>query len=253
VNKVEQKNNYVEKNLVYILGVAPDEFGLWLNANGYVKIKDLLGVLRTEEGLRGVTENQIRFLIDQGLGQSPLEIAGDLIRVKPALAPDLPQPSPAPPGGPKLFYIGLKPTAWPVIFNNGLKPKNNQEYAVLYTTKEQAEAVIKRFYPDPVLVTVNRAQAEKTGTKFFRYTEKIHLATEIAKEALFGPPIKPLDRVDPAASPAKNLAYPQGYPMGGYPMAQSKALVHHGKVKGKGEDSPDWKNQTRRDRRKNRP
>jgi hypothetical protein len=165
-----------------------------------------------------------------------LEIEGSVIRVKPELA-TLPKIVPAPPGKPKLLHIGLKPSAWPAIFAHGLSPKAGEEFVRLFGSPERAREVASRFISDPVIVAVNRAMAEKGETEFFLYGESLYLATPIKPEALFGPPIKPQEET-PKAKAIKP------------PLGQFDPIALHGKAKGRRSDSPDWKNQTRKDRRK---
>jgi RNA:NAD 2'-phosphotransferase (TPT1/KptA family) len=220
------------KNLHYALGVAPGEFALCPGPDGYAPIKEVVAALRGEDGFRGLTENRVREVVGQALGQTPLEIEGSLIRVKPELA-NLPTPQPAAEPKPKLLYVGLKPTFWPVALTHGLKPKPGQDRVRLYPTEELAKTVAQRWIPEPVMVAVNKAKAEKTGTKFEIYAETIYLATEITAEALFGPPIEP--RAPEKAPPPRTLADP---------------IPHHGKIRGKRDDAPDWKNQARQDRRR---
>jgi putative RNA 2'-phosphotransferase len=242
--KAARQKDQLDKNLRYILGIAPDEFGLCPDEQGFVPIKELLGALRSEDGFRSLTENRIREFVDQSLGQASAELADNLIRIKPPLA-DLPSPKLYEGQKPKLLYIGLKPTAWPVIFKNGLKPKPGQSYSRLFAAQDQALQVAGRFINEPILVAVNKAMAEKGGTKFFIYTERLYLATEIDPAALFGPPV----RENPEPSAAKGQTAPKTTE---FNRPQIEPIIHHGKKRGKYDNEPDWKNQTRRDRRKDR-
>ncbi|MDR1609126.1 MAG: hypothetical protein LBT38_12085 [Deltaproteobacteria bacterium] len=219
--------------LRYALGLAPGEFLLWPDPDGFVPIKETVAALRDEDGFRGLTENRVRETVSQALGQGPLEIVDNLIRVKPDLA-ELPTARPALEAKPKLLHLGLKPTAWPIIAEQGLQPKTGQTRVRLYPTEELAKKEAKRFRPDPVMVAVNKAMAEKTGTTFEIYAEVIYLATDIAPQALFGPPIKPQETEKP----------PPSRP------TLSEPVTHHGKIRGKRDDAPDWKNQTRKERRR---
>ena len=71
----------LSKFLSYILGRRPDEFGLVPDDNGFVKIKELIKAVNEEDGWRHVR----RGLVDEltvVLPDSPIEIAGGLIRAK---------------------------------------------------------------------------------------------------------------------------------------------------------------------------
>ncbi len=47
------------KFLKYVLGLNPDEFGLVLDKDGYVKIKDLLKAVHEEDGWRSFRQANI--------------------------------------------------------------------------------------------------------------------------------------------------------------------------------------------------
>jgi putative RNA 2'-phosphotransferase len=234
VTKITWKKDNLEKLLFYALGVAPDEFGLWPDEEGFVPLKEVIGALRAEAGFKGIVENQVREAVGLALSQGPLEIEGAAIRVKPGLA-ETPKPEPAPKGQPKLLYIGLKPQAWPHAAQQGLKPKPGQSRLRLFSSKERAQEVAARFVPEPVVVAVNRALAEKDGTEFL-LAGQLYLAGSVPPAALFGPPVKEPAEAEKPATPVQPV----------WPGP----VVHRGKTKGRRDDSPDWKNQTRRDRRK---
>ncbi|MDR1085326.1 MAG: RNA 2'-phosphotransferase [Deltaproteobacteria bacterium] len=254
LKKIEHQKDHLDKNLLYILGIAPDEYGLFPDREGFVTIKELVGAVKQEDGFRSLTENRIRDSVSQALDKSSLEIKDNLIRAKPHLA-GLPTPRPFSGSKPKLLYLGLKPTVWPQISKNGLKPKPGCEHSLLFPDQNQAGQVARRFIPEPVLISVNKEMAQKLGTEFFIYTERLYLATEIAPQALFGPPVK--ESQDSLAAQgtkaaAKKRAEPDrsGLEPEVFPGAYAGTVIHHGKKKGKYNNEPDWKNQTRKDRRR---
>ncbi|MDR0547839.1 MAG: RNA 2'-phosphotransferase [Deltaproteobacteria bacterium] len=221
--------------LRYVLGEAPDEYGLWPNEEGFVPLKETLWAIAAEEGFRGTTENRIREAVAQTKKTGSLEIVDNLIRVRPDLA-NLPKISPAPPLRPKIFHLGLRERFWPVVLDQGLKPKPGQTLSRLFTDKDQARVVAARASQNPVLIEINRALAEKEGTAFWKYTDRIYLATAIPPSALFGPPIKLKPEKPPADAPGlKNWSVPE---------------VIRGKTPGQRDDSPAWKKQVRKERRK---
>jgi RNA:NAD 2'-phosphotransferase (TPT1/KptA family) len=219
-----------------------------------VTIRELVGAVKQEDGFRSLTENRIRDSVSQAFDKSSLEIKDNLIRAKPHLA-GLPTPRPFSGSRPKLLYLGLKPTAWPQISKNGLRPKPGCEYSLLFPDQTQAGQVARRFISEPVLISINKEIAQKLGTEFFIYTERLYLATEISSEALFGPPVK--ESQDSSAAPwTDTVAKKRAEPDSSYrepevfPGAYAGTVVHHGKKKGKYNNEPDWKNQTRKDRRR---
>ncbi|MCK7503966.1 MAG: RNA 2'-phosphotransferase [Desulfobacterales bacterium] len=63
------------KMLTYVLARRPDEFGLVPDADGYVKIKDLLKALHEDEGLRYVNRSHLAEII-LSVPEAPIEISG---------------------------------------------------------------------------------------------------------------------------------------------------------------------------------
>ena len=57
--KPQQSTRRLEKFIVYVLGRRPDEFGLVPEAEGWVKLKDLLKAINEENGWRHVRRSHI--------------------------------------------------------------------------------------------------------------------------------------------------------------------------------------------------
>lgn len=244
--KTAQKQDSLDKLLRYILGSRPDEFGLHPDEAGYVPLKALLAALHDEEGWRGVREGQITMLANQPGDQSPFEIEGPLVRLKPAFSA-LPPEAPEPGQLPKTLYLPLKPTAWPVISERGLFPKPGESMARLWADQELALKIGRRLSPTPVLVTVRASAARQAGADFTPYSELLWLTAEVPAKFLTGPPIPPKEEEAPSRR-AKEKDLPE--PAGSFHLGSPEPEVHRGKKKGKHSDAPDWKNQTRRDRRR---
>jgi putative RNA 2'-phosphotransferase len=245
--KTTQKQDSLEKLLRYILGLRPDEFGLHPDDNGFVAVRALLAALHDEEGWRGVREGQLAMLANQPADQSLLEIEGQLVRLKPALAA-LPPERPGPEEMPRLLYLPLKPTAWAVISGRGLRPKPGETAARLWADQELAARIARRWSPAPVLATVRAAAARQAGAKFMPWSELLWLTTEVPAAFLSGPPVPPQEEEKPQR-PVKDQKPEQA---GSFHLGAPEPEVHRGKIKGKHSDAPDWKNQVRRDRRKER-
>lgn len=244
--KTVQKQDSLEKLLRYILGIRPDEFGLHPDGQGFVSLKDLLAALHDEEGWRGVREGQINMLANQPGEQSAFEIQDGTVRLKPSLS-ELPPEAPVQAELPKLLYLPLKPAAWPVIHEKGLFPKAGQSLVRLWADEELAGKIGRRLSPTPVLVSVRSAAARQDGAVFSPYSELLWLTAEVPARFLSGPPVPPKEEEAPSR---KAKAQPE--PAGSFhlPTPESQVEIHRGKKKGKYGDSPDWKNQTRRDRRR---
>jgi RNA:NAD 2'-phosphotransferase (TPT1/KptA family) len=241
----------LEKFLRYVLGVAPNEFGLVAGDGGYVATKDLLAAVRDEDGFRGTSEGRIMELVNVPGDKSPFETDGNLIRLKPGLS-KLPPPVPEDFKLPKELFVALKPGAWPNARKNGLIPRRPKENRVpLFTDKDLALRVAKRQYPDAVSVRVLAAKASAAGTVFTPHAGNIVLCDFVPPEFLLGPPVKPLEEKETAGRAAAKPKSPFATsPEDFAPFALAvEPRVHKGKKKGKYEDEPDWKVTTKRDRR----
>jgi putative RNA 2'-phosphotransferase len=240
---VEKRRDNLEKLLIYMLGVSPDEFGLLPDKDGFVPFKELLAAVRQEEGFRGVTEGSVIEIVNRPTGESQLETEGGLIRVKPPLVDyDLTPPKVKP----KILYLAVKPTAWPSISEHGLGPKPNEDYVRLFPTTEAALKVYSRFCPNPVLITVNLVKADNSGAVIEAFSDKLYKTKALKPEVLSGPPVpqKP-EGQEGKTSPKADLP-------GQSLKLTVEPLAHHGKKKGKFQDSPEWKVRTRIDRRKDK-
>ncbi|UQZ88113.1 hypothetical protein C4J81_02355 [Deltaproteobacteria bacterium Smac51] len=243
-----QKQDSLEKLLKYILGVRPDEFGLYPDEGGFVAMKSLLSALHDEDGCRGVREGQIMMYVNQPGGQSMFEAEEGRIRLKPELA-SLPPEAPAVHEIPKILYFALKPAAWPVISEKGLHPKTGETVALLWADKEQALKVGKRISPTPVLVSIQTGPARKGAAEFEPYSEHLWLTRFVEAKYLSGPPVPPKEEEPPTRRPKEKVEKRADLP-GSFHIHAPEPEVHKGKKKGKHGDAPDWKNQTRRDRRR---
>ncbi|MCL2029236.1 MAG: hypothetical protein FWG97_02325 [Deltaproteobacteria bacterium] len=237
-SKTQRRQDGLEKMLRYVLGTAPDEFGLHPDAGGFVPLKALLAALGEEEGWRGVREGQILMLANQPGESSALEISENLVRLKPALAA-LPPAREAQPDLPKMLFGAFKPAAWSVISRRGLAPKSGEDVVRLWSEAELALRVGRRASGLAVLVTVRSAKAHQAGVVFRPYSSRLWLTAGVPAEFLSGPPA-------PEEEPAPRA--PEPPPL----QAEGTPEVHRGKVKGKHGDAPDWKNQIRRERRRGR-
>ncbi|MDR2301901.1 MAG: hypothetical protein LBF38_07680 [Deltaproteobacteria bacterium] len=242
-HNVEKRRDSLDKFLLYVLGVAPDEFGLLPDKDGFVPFKELLAAIKGEDGFRGVTEGSVNEVLNYPWGKAALEREGNRIRVRPEQANfEFEKPNTRP----KLLYFGLKPTAWPSVFEHGLRPKPDEEYIKLFPTKEAALKVHSRFCPNPIIISVNVNKAESGQSIIETVSENLYKTKELKPEALSGPPVPPRSEVEESKSRQKQDLPGQSL------SAHVEPVIHHGKKKGKFEDTPDWKIRTRIDRRKDK-
>lgn len=154
----------ISKAVSYALRHRPDEFGLKLDAEGWVDINDLT---------KAVSKN-LHFAIgrediDEIISLSEkkrFEISGDRIRATYGHSFDSKiEFQPVEP--PEFLYHGTSPRAWEAIEQEGLKPMNRQ-YVHLSSDKATAEKVALRHDKKQVIIlTVNSGQMHKDGYKFF--------------------------------------------------------------------------------------
>jgi putative RNA 2'-phosphotransferase len=179
------------KMLAYVLGRRPDEFGLIPDADGFVKIKDLLKALHEEAGWGYVNESHLRQMLIT-IPEPAFEI--DAHRIRARLREDLP-PDPEATRPPKLLYTSIRRRAYPSVHANGIHPSSHPR-VVLSVQREWAERLGRRIDPQPVILTVNVRTAEERGVALTRFGTGLFLAEHIPAGCFSGPAL-------PAESPEK--------------------------------------------------
>ncbi|KMY66357.1 hypothetical protein AAU61_18050 [Desulfocarbo indianensis] len=195
-SRQDHKETGLVKILVYALGVAPHEFGLVADAEGWVSVKELLKALHDEDGWRGVRETMIADAATR-LAPNELELDGKRIRSR-ARRPPRPRPGAEPPAH---VYIGLRRRAWPALRDRGLEAREESPL-LLAASRELALRLGRRRDAEPVLVTVQAQRAMDLGVMFSGLGEELYLADWIPAECLMGPPL-------PENLPAKKPAKPK--------------------------------------------
>ncbi len=172
--KLPRQLETLAKMLAYILGHRPDEFGLVLDADGFVTLKQLQQALIHEPGWGFVRRHHLDQVVS--LLQPPaFEVAEDKIR---CLQPGpLPRRRPGEPP-PALLYLAIPPKAHERVWQEGLKAPVGQEL-LLARSKETALKLGKRRAPAPILVTIQAQAAAKAGSEFAGYGEELFLAQSI--------------------------------------------------------------------------
>ncbi|MDR2352301.1 MAG: hypothetical protein LBF22_03915 [Deltaproteobacteria bacterium] len=232
-SKTNQARDSLEKVLSYLLGVAPEEYGLVPREDGFYPVKEVVGAL--QEDFRGLNLNRIKEVINLAYPNSPFELVDNLIRLKGEPKEFQPPTGLAPP---KELFIGLKPSNWKAAHIHGLTPRKPVEHQLrLFSSKELATQVAQRSSNEFCLIKVLVNKAQLAGQVFTPFSEKIWHTDFLKPEFLVGPPVKTEEEREPSQKEMPKLPIPQA------------PTVHQGKKKGKYGDSPEWKNQTRRDRR----
>jgi putative RNA 2'-phosphotransferase len=213
--------NLLAKMLAYVLGRRPDEFGLIPDADGFVRVKELLKALHEEEGWGYVNLSHLNEVLLSVPG-APIEIRENDIRAVDRSTPDL--------GGsarelPKLLYACIRRRAYPHVHAEGIHPSSHPR-VVLTVDRMLAERLGRRIDPDPVILTVNVRCACEAGVGFDPAGEGLFLADRVPPDCFSGPPVpreKPADSAKPAAD--NGLSRPAT--PGGFALDMEKAASAH--------------------------
>ena len=182
----------LSKMLSYILECKPDEFGLVLAEDGFVKIKDLVKAINEEQDYRWVRQSDIDNIL-YTLPNPPVEIRDNLIRAK--NIEKLPKPSPAE-NLPKLLFTCVRNRAYPHVLKEGVS-SGSTSHLVLSSDREMAKRIGKRIDPLPVLITVMVSESLDHGVTFLQAGDTLFLADGIPTGCFTGPPL-PKEKPQPA-------------------------------------------------------
>lgn len=170
------------KFIAYILERRPDEFGLVMESEGYIKIKELLKALNEEKEFRHVRRPHLNEIL-YSIANPPFEIVGNRIRAKhrdrlprPNLARDLP----------KLLYTYIRRKAHPCVTDTGIFPSGYHQ-VVLSANRDLAERMGNRSDPQPVILTVHVQKSLDNGVRFYQAGELLFLAASIPPDCFSGP------------------------------------------------------------------
>jgi len=170
------------KFIAYILERRPDEFGLVIDSEGYIKIKELLKALNEEKGFRHVRRSHLNEIL-YSIAHPPFEIADNRIRAKhrdllprPDVARDLP----------KLLYTYIRRKAHPFVTDKGIFPSGYHQ-VVLTSKRDLAERMGKRIDPQPVILTVHVQKSLDNGVRFYQAGGLLFLAASIPPDCFSGP------------------------------------------------------------------
>src|SRR5512143_936369 len=183
------------KMLDYVLGRRPDEFGLLPDADGFVRLKDLLKALHEEEGWGYVNLSHVNEVL-LSVKDAPVEIVESLIRARNREASALEMPEPEPP---RLLYACVRRRAYLHVYTEGIRPSSHPG-VVLASDRKLAERLGRRIDLEPVILAVNVPSALAKGIRFGRFGECLFTAEGIPPDCFSGPPLpkeKPAERNKP--------------------------------------------------------
>lgn len=180
----DRERQRLEKMLFYMLGRRPDEFGLLLDEQGFIRLKDLHKALVEIEGFKNVRLKQLTdlFLIFKP-ERFDFSEEEKRVRVKPELASPLVRQRNFAEDPPRYLFTPVKPRAWIRVSEEGLAAEN----ILLTPDEELASRMAKR--RGALIIKVDSLQAMKMGAIFESYLEKLFLSSWIPAQALFGPKV----------------------------------------------------------------
>ncbi len=237
----QQRRESLAKLLDYILCRRPDEFGLVLDSQGRLAIKELLRALAQEEGWAYVRRSHLEEVVNL---LRPGALAMDqshIWAVQPGPA-DLRAAEPVWP--PPLLYRAITAKSHEVVATRGLQPHDEREL-VLAADPEVARRLGRRRDPQAVLVTIQAQRAATQGAQFFPYGDQLYLSGAIAPEFLQLPPAPK----KPAAKPAPEKQPPEPPTPGSILLDIQGQPVKPWKEKGRKKE-PAWKEAARQQRRR---
>ncbi|MFW5902143.1 MAG: RNA 2'-phosphotransferase, partial [Thermodesulfobacteriota bacterium] len=153
----------------YVLGRRPDEFGLVLDENGFVKIKEFLKAVSETEGWSHIKRSHIHEML-LVCRQPPVEVADEQIRAKDR--GHLPERRYCP-DPPKMLYTCVRQKAYPVLLGKGIYPTFQAEI-ICAESREMAERIGKRRSAKPVELTIHSGKAAEQGVRFFQAGEGLY-------------------------------------------------------------------------------
>lgn len=171
----------VSKQLSHMLRHAPDEYGLVLDAEGYVPLPKVLEVLQRR--FPSVTVAEISSLASPGLEKQRFEIQGERIRAtyghnQRVVRVEYPEAEP-----PEVLYHGTTRAALEQILAEGLTPRARQ-YVHLGETPERATTVGSRRDASPVVLKVAARRAYEAGVRFYRGADQTWLVDHVPPQFL---------------------------------------------------------------------
>jgi putative RNA 2'-phosphotransferase len=183
------------KIIEYILLHRPDEFGLFLDDDGALPIKELLWALHEETGWKHIRSGHLKELSYSDLHLA-FTVEDKLIRPKSV-------PSQVTPVGvpPALLFFAAKRKAYPAILKHGLRP-GARLYVPLGTTEEMALRIGKRRDPKPILLTVHASRAHNSGLEFFNCGQLLYLVKSLPPAFMSGPPLRETPQPRKVSRPA---------------------------------------------------
>jgi putative RNA 2'-phosphotransferase len=244
----QKDHKQLDKLMSYILGRRPDEFGLVLNDQGFVRLKDLLKAISEEPGWGYVRKSHIHEVLMTSC-KKPFVLENDKIK---AVCRDDALNSKEEVFPPKLLYHSVRRRAYHVVRQQGIMPLG-QSRVLLATTEELAKRMGKRRDPAPVLLTVQAQRALEAGVRFCKQGEFIYMTDHVPVGYFTGPPLAKEKKKEAPESRKEPVAMAEDLPGSfTFDVERSRALQQQ-RLKQKGlKKEIAWKKDVRRSRRKHK-
>lgn len=202
------------KMLAYVLGRRPEEFGLVPDADGFVRVKDLLKALHEEDGWRYVNPTHLNEVI-LSVPEAGLELAEGRIRSRSRAAEPFAAPLP------KLLYAFIRRRAWPHVHREGLRAASAPG-VLLAVDRAMAERLGRRIDPDPVILAVNVQQLAESGEACTPAGAGLFSTGALPPGTFSGPPLPKETPEEARAARPKAAAEPAVLP-GGFALDMDRA------------------------------
>jgi len=183
--KPDKQCKKLSRFLQYLLGRSPDEFGLYLNRDGWCKTKHVLQILSEEEGWRHIRLGNIReiFHLIQDHG---LEMEDDRIRcIDRSLLPIPKSVTKLP----KLLYTCVRQRAYAHVLKKGISSLGGLESVVMASEKSLAQRIGKRIDQKPVTLSVHTSNFIDYGGQIEKFGDALFITDYIPADCFFGPPL----------------------------------------------------------------
>lgn len=237
----------LSKLMTYVLRHRPDEFGLVLDEDGFLSLKELQQAIVEEDGWSYVRRSHIMEVVFTS-DRERFEVHDEKIRA--TYGHSLPHRisyDPALP--PQILYHGTRRRAYPHILQQGLDPMG-RHYVHLTTSPELAVRIGRRRDSHPLLLEIQAQRASEEGVPFYQANPLIYLANHIPPSYITGPTIS---RVLPEKKrPEKRPPIKEEEPLRGRELPGSVLLDVRMEPLHKKEKGRTWKDRSRRHRRRQR-
>ena len=250
----DKKFRIIEKMALNILGHNPDEFGVVLDPEGWIKLKTLRMAMVEEAGFAWVSPGLLKQFFTL-YAREKFELNEKSVRLRPDYQPiEMPSVIRKPPSD--ILYTPIRTRAYNTVSSKGLTGFGKQ-WIVLATDREKAERLGRRKEKEPVIAEVKASLAEQSGNDFYRYGKSLYLSKRIDAHWIILPPLsgkkKEMERkrmekkaeTEATKEQHKKIEEPS---LPGSFFLEPTSSPRHKKKKRKNE--PAWKEERRRSRRR---